>query len=220
MPIVKIGTATVPVVEGNTGTTAVNLTVTLDRKSDQTVTVKWNTKNGTATAGDYTGAFGTKTFAPGQTTKTITVQVKGDTVLEDYEYFSVVLTSPTNAVLGNAQEQVEIRNDEKPTMTVNNLSVTEGGIAKFTATLAQRYYQPIVVSVSSANGTAHAPGDYGPVTNKMITIAAGTKTKQVWIQTHLDGVTEPAETFTMTFNSSSVNNSPRTATGTIQANTT
>ncbi|TML15084.1 MAG: hypothetical protein E6G39_07370, partial [Actinobacteria bacterium] len=29
VPIVKIGTATVPVVEGNTGTTAVNLTVTL-----------------------------------------------------------------------------------------------------------------------------------------------------------------------------------------------
>ena len=69
------------------------------------------------------------------------MNVNGDTTLEDYEYFSVSLSNPTNAILGNAQEQVEIQNDEKPTMTVNNVSVAEGGIAKFAVTLAQRYYQ-------------------------------------------------------------------------------
>jgi hypothetical protein len=75
--------------------------------------------------------------------------------------------------------------------------------------------------VSSANGTAHAPGDYGSLAaGKTITIAAGTTSKTISIQTKLDNTTEPAETFTLTFTSTSVNNSPRTATGTIQANST
>jgi hypothetical protein len=148
------------------------------------------------------------------------VQVKDDTVLEDYEYFSVVLASPTNAILGNAREFIQIQNEEKRTLTVNNVSVVEGTVAKFTMTLAQRYYQPITISVTSHDGTAHAPGDYGSVTNKMITIPAGTTTKMIWIQTRLDGLTEPAETFTLTFSSSSINNSPRIATATIAANAT
>ena len=105
-------------------------------------------------------------------------------------------------------------------MTVANVSVPEGDIAKFLPTLVQRYYQPIVVSASTTNGTATTPVDYGPVTNKPITIAAGTKTKNVWIQTNLDTVTEPAQSFTLTLTTSSVNNSPQAATGTIQANNT
>ena len=76
--------------------------------------------------------------------------------------------------------------------------------------------------MSSTNGTAHAPAGYGPATNRMITIAAGTKASptQVWIQTNLDGLTESAETFALTFTTSSVGNGPQTATGTIQANNT
>jgi Calx-beta domain/Periplasmic copper-binding protein (NosD) len=221
IPILRIGTAKVPVVEGNSGTTPANLTVSLDRKSSQAVTVQWHTLNGTAVAGDYTGAFGTLTFSPGQTTKTITVNVKGDTVLEDYEYFSVKLVSPTNALLANSQEQIEIRNDEKPTMTVNNVSAVEGSLATFTVTLAQRYYQPITVAVSSADGTAHAPGDYNAVpAGKTITIPAGATSRTVSVGVKVDGLTEPAETFMLTFSSSSTNNSPRTATATITANGT
>jgi hypothetical protein len=217
---VRIATARVSVVEGNSGTTPDHLAVTLDRKSAQTVTVQWHTATGTARASDFVGAPGTLSFAPGQTTRTITVNVNGDTTLEDYEYFSVQLASPIYAILGNAHEQVEIKNDEKPTMTVNNVSVTEGSVARFTVTLAQRYYQPITISVTSHNGSAHAPGDYGSVSGKLITIAAGTGSKMIWIQTNFDGLTEPAETFTLTFTSSSINDSPQTATGTIQANTT
>jgi hypothetical protein len=221
LPVVSLGTATVPVVEGNSGMTPAHLTVSLDRPSSQTVTVFWHTSNGTAGVGDYMGAGGTLSFAPGQTMQTITVNVDGDTKLEDYEDFSVNLDSPTNSVVGNAQELVEIQNDEKPTLSVGNVSVTEGSVATFTATLAQRYYQPIVVSVSSANGTAHAPGDYGSLAaGKTITIAAGTTSKTISIQTKLDNTTEGPETFTLTFTSSSVNNSPQSATGTIQANST
>jgi hypothetical protein len=45
-----------------------SFTVTLSAVSAQTITVAYNTTDGTATAGaDYTSATGTLTFAPGTT---------------------------------------------------------------------------------------------------------------------------------------------------------
>src|SRR4051794_186014 len=62
--------------EGNTGTHAVTFTVRLSAASNQTITVAYATADGTATAGsDYQSASGTLTFAPGETSKTVTVQV-------------------------------------------------------------------------------------------------------------------------------------------------
>lgn len=67
--------------EGNSGTTPFNFTVTLFPVSSQTVTLNFATADGTATtaSGDYVAAFGNLTFNPGETTKTITVLVNGDT---------------------------------------------------------------------------------------------------------------------------------------------
>jgi parallel beta-helix repeat protein len=220
-PIVKIGTADKSVVEGNGGNTPVNLAVTLDRKSSQTVKVVWNTQNGAAGAGDYVGAFGQLTFAPGQTSKTITVQVKGDTVVEPNEAFAVKLSSPTNATLGNALENVVIKNDDKPTISIANVSVAEGNPAVFTVTISQPYYQPIVIDVSSADGTATAPTDYTAVAaGRTITIPAGQTSRTISVATKIDHVSEPNQGFKLTFSSTSVTNGPKTATATIQANNT
>ena len=53
------------------------------------MTVSFLTVNGTATTsdGDYVARTGTITFAPGETTKTITIEVKGDTKKEAAETF-------------------------------------------------------------------------------------------------------------------------------------
>ncbi len=77
-PLVSIAGATV--VEGNTGTKSLTFTVTLSAASDAPVTVTYATADGSATiaGGDYQAATGTLTFAPGQTSKTITVLVNGD----------------------------------------------------------------------------------------------------------------------------------------------
>ena len=51
------------------GTT--NLVATLSAASEKTITVQYDTSDGTATAGsDYTAGTGTITFDPGDTTKT------------------------------------------------------------------------------------------------------------------------------------------------------
>jgi hypothetical protein len=70
-------------------TTLFTFTVTLSAAYDQAVTMSYRTVNGTATTGDsdYVARTGTLTFAPGETTKTITIEVKGDNKQEDNERF-------------------------------------------------------------------------------------------------------------------------------------
>jgi hypothetical protein len=78
------------------------------------VTVNYGTANGTATGGeDYTAASGTLTFAPGETTKTITIKVKGDRKQEADETFFVNLFGvSSNAMILDAQGIGTILNDD------------------------------------------------------------------------------------------------------------
>src|SRR5262249_2682074 len=75
-PLSTIRMNDVTVTEGNAGVVAATFRVTLSAASTQTITVAYATGNGTATAGsDYQAASGTLTFAPEETSKTITVLV-------------------------------------------------------------------------------------------------------------------------------------------------
>jgi hypothetical protein len=72
----------------NKSSTSFTFTVSLSNAYDQPVTVSYRTASGTATASsDYTSKTGTITFAPGQTTMTITIVVKGDSKRESNETF-------------------------------------------------------------------------------------------------------------------------------------
>lgn len=100
-PRLSIGDAAGTVVYSN-GTmhgTTLYFTVSLAVAYDQEVSVSYATADGTATAGvDYVATSGTLTFAPGETTKTITVQVLGNDYGLD-ERFYVNLSGAS----GNAQ---------------------------------------------------------------------------------------------------------------------
>jgi len=107
-PRISIGRA--ETVEGNSGTTALTFTVSLSAAYDKAVTVTYATVDGmvssdgfvgAALAGeDYIATSGTLTFAPGETTKTITVEVLGDTTPEPHEQFYMVLSpASTNALI-------------------------------------------------------------------------------------------------------------------------
>jgi hypothetical protein len=102
--------------EGNSDTTSFNFTVTLSPTSNETVTVNFTTADGTATTAgsDYVAAFGNLTFNPGETTKTITVLVNGDTQIEPNETFFVNLTNATNAPISKSQGIGTIINDDTP----------------------------------------------------------------------------------------------------------
>jgi hypothetical protein len=86
------------------------------------VSVDFATPDGSARAGeDYAGQPGGKdyisqagrlTFAPGETSKTITVLVNGDTDIEGNESFSVNLSGAARAKIADAQGVGTIRNDD------------------------------------------------------------------------------------------------------------
>jgi len=67
----------VSIVEGDNGTPVATFTVTLSPASNQTASVDFTTADGTATAAgnDYQPVRGTLTFSPGETKKTVEVNV-------------------------------------------------------------------------------------------------------------------------------------------------
>jgi hypothetical protein len=105
----------VTVLEGNSGTSNAVFTVSLSAASATAVTVDFATADGTAvTPSDYTSASGTLTFAPGETTKMITVLVNGDTLVEPDETFFVNLSNALGATIADGQGMGTIVNDDLP----------------------------------------------------------------------------------------------------------
>jgi chitinase len=104
----------VATIEGNSGTRLATFTLRLDRPSGKTVSVKYQTANGTATAGtDYTAkALTTVSFTPGQTTKTVTVTIRGDLVKEPNETYTLQFSAPLNVTLATTQVTGSITNDD------------------------------------------------------------------------------------------------------------
>jgi probable HAF family extracellular repeat protein len=105
----------VSVLEGNNNnTTAATFTVSLSQATTGTVLVNFMTANGSAIAGDdYNFVSGTLTFNPGETTKTITVAVKGDKKRESDETFRVNLSGADGATISDTQGSGIIRNDDR-----------------------------------------------------------------------------------------------------------
>ncbi len=100
MPAVSVSDGT-PVREGDTGQKNAVFTIRLESKIPRHVTVRYATKNGTATAGsDYTAVSGMLTFPANEDVRTVTVPVSGDKAVENNEDFTLELTDPTSAKLG------------------------------------------------------------------------------------------------------------------------
>jgi hypothetical protein len=113
--------------EGNSGTTPFTFTVSLSQApgAGHTATVNYSTSDGTANAAtDYTFQGGTLSFSAGQTARTITVPVLGDTTTEPNETFNVNLSGAacggagcTIPTITDATGLGTIVNDDGPTPT-------------------------------------------------------------------------------------------------------
>jgi len=196
----------VSVNEGNTGTTAMNFTVTLSAASGQVVTVAYTTANGTATAGsDYTAASGTLTFAAGTTSQAVAMTVTGDLIFEPNETLTLNLSSPTNATIADNQGVGTITNDDiAPTIAVNDPTELEGNSGTknltFTVSLSAASGQVVTVGYATANGTATAGTDY-TATSGTLTFAAGTTSQTVAVTITGDVLFEENDAFTLNLSS-------------------
>lgn len=190
----------VTVTEGNTGTRSAVFTVNLAYAYIQSVTVAYATADGTAMAGNgYQAGFGTLTFAPGQMTKSITVQVIGDRLPGPNETFFVNLSGPTNATIADGQGVGTIVDDE-PRVSISDVTRKEGNGKKtsllvFTVALSAAYDQPVTMSFRTGNGTA-TTGDSDYVAKSgTLNFAPGETTKTITIEVMCDNKKEADETF-------------------------
>ncbi|MGE5192703.1 MAG: FG-GAP-like repeat-containing protein [Deltaproteobacteria bacterium] len=198
LPTLSIGDASAG--EGNSGTTSIAFTVTLSAALAQPVAVSFSTSGGTAAAGrDYQSTSGTLTFAPGETSKTITVLVNGDRIAEPNETFFVNLSNPTNATIADGQGIGTILDDE-PRISISDVSKKEGSGKKttlftFTITLSAAYDQAVTMSYKTTDGTA-TTGDKDYVAKTgTITFNPGETSKTITIIVNGDRKKESNETF-------------------------
>jgi uncharacterized repeat protein (TIGR01451 family) len=201
----------VTVDEGDSGTANVSFTVSLLPESGQTVMVSFSTANQTATApDDYASTSGTLTFNPGETSKAITVQIKGDTAVESNETFLVILNNPVNAAISTGQGVCTIVNDDSaslPSLSITDVQVSEGNAgatnAVFTVTLSQASSQTVTVTFATANGTATAGSDYTALAATMLTFNPGEVNKNITAQVIGDTLVESNETFSVVLSNAS-----------------
>ncbi|MBC7821592.1 MAG: hypothetical protein IAG10_32300, partial [Planctomycetaceae bacterium] len=103
--------------EGNSGNTSFTFTVTRAGSTSGSASVNYavtGSSSSAANVADFGGSLpsGTISFAVGETTKTITINVSGDTTKESDEGFTVTLSSVTGASLGTSSATGAILNDD------------------------------------------------------------------------------------------------------------
>jgi hypothetical protein len=132
------------------------------------VSVNYSTLNGTATAGqDYTAVSGTLNFGAGETSKTFTIPIINDAIVEPNETINLKLSNPgggaTLGTPGPSQMSVLtiVDDDGTPSLSINNIrNYEDTGAFNFRVILSGTISQTVTVDYSTADGTAVAEQDY------------------------------------------------------------
>jgi glucose/arabinose dehydrogenase len=192
--------------EGNTGTVNAVFTISLSGVSEQPITVRYTTIDGTATApDDYIAIAQTLvTFAPGERSKQVAVAVRDDTIDEPDETFELLLTDATGAAIADARGKCAILdNDPAPKLIIADLAVWElntgQSLAQVKVSLNKASAKTISVNYTTADGTAVANLDFVPNVGTLV-FAPGETVKYVPVAIIGDSTTEPDEFLALNFN--------------------
>jgi Calx-beta domain len=181
------------------------LKVSLDKASPVDVTFSYNSVNGTAVAGASVGtgdydaiSSSTYTIPANTTSMNIAIKTNNDLILDDGEFFTVVLSGITGAATGNTTSTVTIT-DNSPVLTINDITVNENGTADFTVSLNKASTIPVTFNYNTVNGTALAGapgvGDYTAIGSSSASIPVGSLTKTITVTALKDLVVDPNEYF-------------------------
>jgi Ca2+-binding RTX toxin-like protein len=228
-PVLSVAALQADRAEGQAGSTAFTFTVTRGGSSAGAASASWSVAGSganPANAADFQGNLlpsGVVSFATGETTKTLTVNVAGDTGLEPDEGFTLTLANPVGAVLTTAAATGVIRQDEPVLSVIGTAASRAEGQAGRTT--------PFVFTVfrgGDASGTAGVNwstvlgsatlADFagGNLPSGTLAFAVGETSRTININIIGDAVTEAAETFQLVIASpSGAFLGITTATGTI-----
>jgi hypothetical protein len=199
--------------EGNAGPTPFTFTVTRSGALTGAVTAQWAVSGAganPASAGDFVDGVlpsGTVTFAPGERTKTITVNVAGDSSLEWDEAFAVTISDAVGAAIGTGTATGTILNDESAIRVVAlNSARKEGnsGTATFSFTVSRVNAGVGGASVNWAvSGSGDSPADAADFTGSVLpagtlTFGVGETSKTVTVKVNGDTLLESDEEFAVT----------------------
>ena len=202
-PTPSVSISDVSVTEGNSGTVSAVFNLSLSAASGRAVNVGFQTANGTATAGsDYVSRSSSTIFQAGQTAKTISVTVNGDTTVEPDETFFLNLTFVGNGIAADSQGLGTILNDDGPSggslsLSQTNYSVNEGaGSATITVNRTGGSAGEARVNYATSNGSATAGQDYTAASGTLI-FPDGVTSQTFNVNVTNDATTEPDETINL-----------------------
>ncbi len=154
---------------GSEGGPTVEVPVTLSGPYSGTVTVDWTTEFVPSDAGpqadpnvDYTPAHGTLTFVNGETSRTASIPVLGDTLDEDDEFVRVQLSNPVNGTIAGTGSGtgVILDDDPSPTIVPGRTTITEGDAGTTTAHVQFELSAPSARTVTAPWSTIPVGGTY------------------------------------------------------------
>ncbi|WP_203590016.1 Calx-beta domain-containing protein [Streptomyces sp. SID13031] len=193
--------------EGNSGTKNVDFWVTLSRPSIRPISVYAESN------GDLGASVGPVAkylvFKPGQTKQKVTVPVTGNTRDSYDTIFSLVLSVPHDALLGQSFGNAEVIDDDPtPTLTIGSPTAAEkAGKLKFPLKLSAPSDKFVFVGGELKDGTAVIRKDYTtveddgtqnpPDRNLYGQIDPGQTTGEMEVKLVDDKVKEPTETFSV-----------------------
>ncbi|MCB0393532.1 MAG: hypothetical protein KDD25_03190, partial [Bdellovibrionales bacterium] len=185
----------VVVAEGGVAT----YTVTADAVSGQNMSFNWTIAHSTTTNSDFTQtAGGGVTIPAGSTSVTFNVPTNDDSINEPSETFSVVLSGAVYAAFtDNVGAGTITDNDVVPSLSVSDVSITEGQTASFTVSLNVTSEQVVTFDWTSVNGSAVSGSDYTASSAAGVAIPAGTSSVTITVPTSDDTFDETDENFTV-----------------------
>ena len=195
----------VTVAEGPSGTSGVAV-FTLSLSKPVSIAVNGNVivSDGTATApGDYLNLPIAFSFSPGDRSKSITIPINGDNVVEANETFSASLAITSghpNLSLGQGVGVGTISNDDAATIAIDKVIVTEGNSgsvnATFNVSLSEMVDRPVTINFQTADLIATtANNDYTAKTGSVTFPANSTAAQTIDVGVTGDTLTEINETF-------------------------
>ncbi len=183
--------------EGDSGKTPLTYTLTLSGPTEKLVTVEYATNPKGATPGvDFESTTGRLIFNPGETSKTISVNVLGDSTPELSEMIRLALSKPQGMELSRKEVLGTIRNDDFPTLTAKDVGLVEGDTGRkrltFTLTLSAPALTPVTVEYATRPVVATEGVDF-VTTSGRLTFRPGETSKTIDVETLGDATVEPNE---------------------------
>ena len=172
--------------------------VILSPASSQEVSLRYTVTEGTATENvDYRGQLsGELTFAPGETSKEVALELVDDEIAEDDETVMLALSGVHGGTLAEGVATGTIADDDRaPAVSVADATAAEGeGRLVFAVTLSPVSSREVTVDYEFAPGTATENADYGGRLSGTVTFAPGEAAKEVALELVDDEIAEDDET--------------------------